>query len=80
MTSSYYLSRKHSNSPLARYVLLEMLDVFSLFVVAEQSVTLTNCSVVLPWTASSPPHCTRPPGTIMWSVDYIFVSQCLRYV
>jgi hypothetical protein len=59
MTSCYYASWKHSKRALAHYMLFEMLDVFSLCVVAQLSVAPANGSPLLPLMFETCPHCAR---------------------
>jgi hypothetical protein len=63
MTRCYYPSWKHSHNALAHCTLLEMLDVFSLCVVAEQSVAHTSTSPVVPTIAAAPRTAQDMPPT-----------------
>jgi hypothetical protein len=84
ITSSYYLSWKHSHNAPAHYTPLEMLDVFSLCVVVEeQSVAPTNSSPAVPRTVQGTP---KPPPqkkvnvylpSLMIEVpDHVYVLFC----
>jgi hypothetical protein len=62
----------HAQSALAQYTLLEMLDVFSLRVLLEQSVAPTNSRSVIQNQKHLAPHQTRPlprgSSRGLWSV------------
>jgi len=60
MTRCYYPCRMHSHSILDHCTILEMLDVFSLCVIAPQSVLPTNSSPVGPPTMASSLPFTAP--------------------
>ena len=78
MTSSYYLDCKHPPHAIAQRTLLEIIDVFSLCVTVQLTVTPINTSPVAP--PPPAPRQTRLPsrGIFSLSVVYKFGRQTIR--
>jgi hypothetical protein len=78
LTSCNYLSWKHSHSALAKYTLLEVLDVFSLCAVIVLPVALTNSSPRVPSIVSSllqRAKYAHPPRELSCNLWYAGIPQ-----